>query len=250
MLTKTKRLRIRDELLVFGKTQRFFKSVDFTGDPTMDRFVIKNPNAFLIAVICDYGMNAQKAWQLPYFLKKRLGYFDVGKIANMNEDKLAKIIGISPKLHRFPSSVAKFIIQSAKLLVKKYKAEAKNIWSDKPTAQELEKKFIEFPGIGQKKASMAVNILLRDLKVPIRDKSGINVSYDVHVKRVFSRSGLSGSDDQIDVIISARDLNPKYPGALDFPAWVIGQKFCRPQNPECRNCPLVKECENVKQNQQ
>ena len=48
-----------------------------------------------------------------------------------------------------------------------------------------------FDGIGQKKAAMAVEILERDLRVSIKDLQGSDIAYDVHLRRVFLRTGLA-----------------------------------------------------------
>lgn len=102
-----------------------------------------------------------------------------------------------------------------------------------------------FNGIGQKKASMATNILVRDLGIQARDKSGIDVSYDMHVRRVFLRTGLAEIDDENTVIQSARELNPEYPGGLDLPIWDIGRGWCHPIEPECDECPIKNVCPKI-----
>ena len=85
-----------------------------------------------------------------------------------------------------------------------------------------------FPGIGQKKAAMAAEILARDLGKPLQDMSGSDVAYDVHVRRVLLRSGLAEHDEVTHMIAVARALNPDRPGALDLPAWDVGRRWCRP----------------------
>jgi endonuclease-3 len=64
------------------------------------------------------------------------------------------------------------------------------MWSGKPTARQLFERLDKFEGIGQKKAAMAVEILERDLGVPISAMHGSDIAYDVHVRRVFLRTGL------------------------------------------------------------
>jgi len=39
-----------------------------------------------------------------------------------------------------------------------------------------------------KKAAMAVEMLERDLGVPVRDMGGSDIAYDVHARRVFLRT--------------------------------------------------------------
>jgi endonuclease III len=138
--------------------------------------------------------------------------------------------------------MARFIKANAGLLVDKYNGNASNIWNDTPTSVEMYERFIEFRGIGQKKGSMAVNILVRDCDVPVSDKRGIDVSYDKHIRQVFLRSGLAEKDDLDHIIDVARLENPAYPGALDKPAWYIGRDWCFNQVPNCNKCPLGNVC--------
>jgi endonuclease III len=111
-----------------------------------------------------------------------------------------------------------------------------------PRAADLQAVLRTFDGIGQKKAAMAVEILERDLGVPIREMEGLDIAYNVHVRRVFLRSGIAERDDQDHMIEEARRTSPQRPGALDGPAWVIGRTWCRPTNPLCPDCPLDEVC--------
>jgi hypothetical protein len=92
------------------------------------------------------------------------------------------------------------------------------------TSGELVKRMLSFDGVGIKIASMACNILVRDYHVKLADTHCIDVSPDVHVKRIFYRLGfvenINGTD--YSVLITARDLNPKYPGMCDLLCWEIG----------------------------
>jgi endonuclease III len=116
------------------------------------------------------------------------------------------------------------------------------LWSDRPSATNLRKRFEEFPGIGQKKAAMAVEILSRDLGKPLADLSGSDIAYDVHLRCVFLRTGLAEHDDVTHIVNTARALHPDRPGALDLPAWDIGRRWCRPAKPDCPVCPLNVAC--------
>ena len=51
-----------------------------------------------------------------------------------------------------------------------------------------------FDGIGRKKAVMAVEILMRHFGVPLAGVECGQVAYDVHVRRVFLRTGLADED--------------------------------------------------------
>ena len=102
--------------------------------------------------------------------------------------------------------------------------------------------FDEFEGIGQKKASMATNILVRDFGIDVKDKKGIDVSFDIHIRRIFLRTGLVNRDDRDLMVRTARRLNPEYPGSLDLACWQIGRTWCHPSNPLCPKCPIRGTC--------
>jgi endonuclease-3 len=102
--------------------------------------------------------------------------------------------------------------------------------------------------VGPKIATMAANALAREFKVPLSDHYSIDVSVDVHVRRVFARLGLVPSDSTGDQIVyRARALHPDFPGLLDFPAWEIGRTWCRPQRPDCAACYMTEICPSAGQ---
>jgi endonuclease III len=101
---------------------------------------------------------------------------------------------------------------------------------------------MQFVGIGQKKAAMAVEILERDLGVPIREMEGSDIAYDIHVRRVFLRTGFADEDSMEHMVAMARRLHPERPGKLDEPAWRVGMNWCHPQAPDCPACVLGGVC--------
>ncbi|MEA5028603.1 MAG: hypothetical protein VB056_06955, partial [Sphaerochaeta associata] len=90
---------------------------------------------------------------------------------------------------------------------------------------------------------MATNILARQFKIPLSDYYSIDISPDVHVDRVLKRAGLVNMDaSREEIIYKAREMNPEFPGIIDFSCWEIGRQFCKPQNPLCNQCPIQSEC--------
>ena len=71
----------------------------------------------------------------------------------------------------------------------------------------------------------------------------IDISADVHVRRVFERLGLCSADPSVEqVIYKARAVYPKFPGMMDFPCWEIGKHWCKPRVPECGGCYMHDLC--------
>jgi len=90
---------------------------------------------------------------------------------------------------------------------------------------------------------MAANILAREFKIRMKDYICIDISPDVHVKRVFKRlKFISKNASNEELIYCAKELNPKYPGIFDSSSWEIGRNWCKPQKPHCKDCYLDKYC--------
>jgi endonuclease III len=127
-----------------------------------------------------------------------------------------------------------------------YGGNAANIWLDQPSSARVVRRFLEFHGVGIKIATMATNILARDFKVPMADHAAIDVSPDVHVRRVFERLGYVRSNaDYAEIIYTARELNPSYPGVFDLSVWEVGRRWCKPSNPSCDECYLSIHCPKI-----
>jgi uncharacterized HhH-GPD family protein len=213
----------------------------FTPDDNANRLIHDDPFAFLVAVVCDQGILAERAWAIPYLLAQRLGTLDPAQLGRRRADVQAAFAE-PPKLHRFVNQVSGWIVDAADIVTERYEGDASAIWEKTPTAADLRARFDEFPGIGQKKAAMAVEILERTRHVELADLSGSDVAYDVHLRRVFLRTGLAKYDDVDHMVAVARSLHPERPGELDNPVWDIGRGWCHARNPDCSACPLVAVC--------
>jgi uncharacterized HhH-GPD family protein len=230
-------------LLEYGETQAptAVGQVTFTPHPEANTLIIDNPFAFLLAVIFDQGIAAERAWRAPYDLMQRLGHLDPARMLTDPEGVRAAVAQ-PPVLHRYREKVPGWLIAAARLVLEDYGGNAARIWNDEPTARLLQQRLDRFPGIGQKKAAMAVEILDRDLGVSIRELDGSDIAYDVHVRRVFLRTGLAEYDDLDHMINVARRAYPERPGAVDFPAWLVGRQWCHAGLPDCPACVLRDVC--------
>jgi len=213
----------------------------FTDAPEADAFLRSRPDAFLIGVLFTQGIPAERAWAGPYLLSQRLGHFDLRRLAEERES-VAAAFARPPALHRFVKTVPGWVSAAAARLVDCYGGSAAAIWEDRPTAAELMERLSTFKGIGRKKAAMAVELLSRCFGVPLREMQGGTVAYDVHIRRVFLRSGLVDVDTPDEIERAAAEASPDAPGRLDLPAWLIGRQWCRPVAPACDECRLAAVC--------
>jgi uncharacterized HhH-GPD family protein len=241
---RTDQRAVANAMLAYGSTnplKRQKGETIFTGNPDANAFVATNPFAFLLAVIFDQGIKAERAWAAPYLLSERPGHLDPGRMV-AERDRVATAVATPPKLHRYVEKMPLWLVSAARRVLDEYGGDAGRIWGDEPAATELQKRLDAFEGIGQKKAAMAVAILARDLQTPIKELGGNDVAYDVHIRRVFLRTGLAEKDDLDEMVAVAPVLSPGQPAMLDLPAWVIGRTWCRPGVPICPECPLLSVC--------
>lgn len=240
--------KIRDELVKRGKVLFDAPSevVEFTSNENANKLLndIKNyPHAFVLASIMDRQIKAEKAWLIPYFLQQKLGDFSIKTLSSLSRKNITKLMKVPEPLHRFPEIMSDNFFHAIQKIENNYQSDASLIWQNRPSSAEVIYKFLEFNGVGPKIATMAANILARELKVPFSDYYSIDISADIHVKRTFTRLGLISKDSSIEQIIyRARSLYPEFPGLMDSPCWHIGRNWCRPSNPKCNQCYMNEAC--------
>lgn len=221
--------------------------VKFTKEPEADELlnnIEEFPHAFVLACIMDRQIKTEKAWMVPYEIaKEREGDgFKFPKIRELSLEQIKEIFK-RKNLHRFNDIMAENFYLAIQKIHKDYNDEASNIWKDNPSSATVVRRFLEFKGVGVKIATMASNILAREFKIPMKDYICIDISPDVHVKRVFNRLGFISKDASNDELIyCARELNPEYPGIFDLPCWEVGRNWCKPRRPKCTNCYLSRYC--------
>lgn len=219
--------------------------VHFTHESEIDNFLNdlkKHPHAFVLACLMDRQIKAERAWRIPYLVCKEFNSFSIADLANI---KLRDYIVLfeTMKLHRFNNTMAEIFFKAVLRIKNVYNGDASRIWKNKPGSASVVYKFLEFEGSGIKISTMAVNILARQFKIPFSDYYSIDISPDVHIKRVMKRLGFVPENaDNDKIIYKARELNPEFPGIIDFSCWEIGRNWCKPNKPDCENCIMKTEC--------
>lgn len=239
---------LRDKLVTDGeaalRSERRF--VAFTGKDEADELLNDldgHPHAFVLAALVDRQIRADKAWLVPSLIGQRLGSFALADLERLSATQWVAVMRDPTPAHRMPETMADVLYRGVARIRSHYRGDASLIWADKPASARAVRRFLEFHGAGPKIATMAVNILVRDFHVPLRDYRYIDISADVHVCRVMGRLGfVEEGASPAAVIYAARELNPDFPGIFDLALWDLGRTVCRPTAPQCSECPLREYC--------
>jgi len=229
------------------------QSIAFTREPKADTLLndLENhPHAFVLACVMDRQIKAERAWLIPYRISQKIDGFSVQKLSELSREDLNRLMREPEPLHRFVDTMADHFYSAVQRIKNDYAGDAALIWRGKPSSAEVVYRFLEFGGVGPKIGSMAANILAREFKIPFSDYYSIDISADVHVRRVFSRLGLCATDVTVEqVIYKARALYPEFPGMMDLPCWEIGRNWCKSRGPVCGDCYMKDLCTTAKQNE-
>lgn len=236
--------------ILISKGEEIFQAppsiVRFTNNKAADELLndIENyPHAFVLACVMDKQIKAELAWLIPYRISTKLGGFEFSILEGLSQDDVKDLMTKPEPLHRFPDKMSTEFHSAVERIGTKFNGDSSLIWSKKPSSAEVVYEFLQFDGVGPKIATMAANILTRELKIPFSDYYSIDISADVHVRRVFYRLGLIEKGASVEKIIyKARALNPEFPGLIDLPLWEIGRNWCRPKVALCNKCYLRDFC--------
>ena len=220
-------------------------SVHLVDDAESNAFLndIENyPHAYVLACCMDRQTKAERAWMIPCKIKEIIGGFEFPMLEEKTLDDWKTIFN-KYSLHRFNDIMAEVFYDAIQTIRNEYNGNASKIWADNPSSATVVYRFLQFKGVGIKIATMATNILARQFKVPFADYYSIDVSPDVHIKRVMKRMGLvnKGASNE-EIIYKARELRPEFPGIIDYSLWEVGRNWCRETKPDCVNCTLKAEC--------
>lgn len=239
---------IRDRLVEHGEAlfSASKQLIQFTKVPEADALLndlTDHPHAFVLACVMDRQVKAEKAWLIPYRISEKLDGFSMAALRSLSREAVNRLMTQPEPLHRFVDKMSGFFHLAVQRIDSHYTGDASRIWTGKPSSAEVVYRFLEFDGVGPKIGSMAANILAREFKIPFADYYAIDISADVHVRRVFFRLGICATDATVEqVIYKAKALHPEFPGMMDLPCWEIGRNWCKSRGPECGGCYMRDLC--------
>lgn len=235
------------ELLIKICREHHGSIVGFTGDERIDsklNNIRDYPHLFVLACLMDRQIKAEKAWAIPYLVCRDLcnGDFSFHPLTILSMDDILRYFKAN-SLHRFNKSMAKIFYKAVQRIKNEYGSDAGQIWAGENSSAEIIYRFLCFEGSGVKIASMATNLLHRIFGISYTDYSALDISPDIHIRRVMYRIGLIDDMDDSDLVIyRAKSISPEYPGLMDECFWDMGRECCHPSNPDCIKCKLQDVC--------
>ena len=228
------------------------KSLDW-GKPVEARRKLNLPkaNKIFVSILFDQKMDTKRAWDAADWIVESIGdEYELfwQSIAAMEKERLEGFMQYGwggQAFYPYWSRMSGYLQRCAELMEINYEGDPRKIWNGERCVSKVRERFEKFPGIGPNLSRMAVRNLVCDYGfLGGRDSlRKLDVKADALLKRVFERTGLvpsTASDDKYWKV--ARKLNPDFPAALDPPAWDIGNRYCKANDPNCRECPLERHC--------
>lgn len=221
---------IRDRLVDHGQTlfQAPKQLIQFT--KVLEADVLLNdldtrPHAFVLACVMDRQVKAEKAWLIPYRISEKLHGFSMDTLSTLSRADVNRLMTQPEPLHRFVDKMSECFHLAVQRISNDYAGDASRIWTGRPSSAEVVYRFLAFNGVGPKIGSMAANILAREFKIPFADYFSIDISADVHVRRVFARLGLCS--------VNASVLSYKFVDKRGFVVYQQGKKEDRRGSSAC-----------------
>ncbi len=137
----------------------------FTGNDEADWLLEEQPLALLIGFVLDQQVPLQKAFSGPYELRQRIGMLDAWRIAAMDPARLEEAFRTRPALHRFPGNMAGRVQELCRVIVLDYGGDAGRVWREAVSGEDLERRLLALPGIGEMKTKTLIAIIGKRLGV-------------------------------------------------------------------------------------
>ena len=213
-------------------------------DPEANALLRSDSMAMLIGLVLQRGLPFERVWRIPLHLYRHLGHLDPSRLAQMSVEDMTRAFENLDVRHRFPAQAASTIVALAELVTKTFGGDGSRVWRGRAVLDVIAE-LDSLPWVGSGIANMTVLELMHEAgyEPDIEELPDLDVKADVHVVRVFYRLGISDAETVDAALRAARRHHRAFPGLLDWPAWDIGNRFCKPRTPSCSECPLVKVCE-------
>ena len=185
-------------------------------------FMEQQDDPFIILIACILSLRTNDKTTYPATMKMLQLARTPQEMMNVDEEELAE--AIYPV--GFYKNKAKQIIALSKKLVEEYDSKVPN------SILEL----LKFDGVGRKTANL---VLAKGFNKPA-------ICVDVHVHRIFNRLGYVKTKTPEETEFALRKKLPKKYW-IDINTLIVthGQNICKPQKPNCADCPIEEWCKKI-----
>jgi endonuclease-3 len=213
----------------------------------------KRANVFLLGTIFGRSINADRVWEAAEWICDSMGDDDDPSIMwktfkTIEPKRLRGFLRYGYggyAFHRHYKTLSRQIPEAANHILENYDGDPRKIWNNQRDIFFVRQRLDAIPGIGPALSRMAVLTLARDMGLlgGKKAKKKLEPKPDVHVKRVFKRTGLTSRRSTFDDVIKvAKEFCSDFPAVLDFPSWTIGRNWCTEKRAQCRECPIDNVC--------
>lgn len=223
---------------------------------TTRKLTLQSANKFLLGLMWDRNMNADLAWRNAELVLDLIDQDNGGStfwksVNGLDLKRLRNFLryGNGGKaFHIYWNQYARQLKDAASFILDSYQGDPRKIWNRQENVKTVRKRLEAVPGIGKAIASLGVLTLARTFGLigGHKAKPQLDVKTDVHIMRVFRRTGVAPRNAGAEEVIqAARQLSPSHPAQLDGPAWDIGRHYCRRTRPRCSECILDSLCPRI-----
>ena len=191
-----------------------------------------DPVDMIIATILSQNTNDKNSYKAFQNLKNKFNSWnEVAKLTPSQIERHIKTAGLGKQKSKAIKNLLSTLLKEKGKITLKYLDKMKN--------EEILDELTSFPGVGLKTASCVLLFAMRKNFCPV----------DTHVHRTTNSIGLvkTIAPDKSFVI-----LNENMPDGIahQFHTNLIrlGREICKPANPSCKICPLLKVCEYSEKN--
>jgi endonuclease III len=180
----------------------------------------KDPFKVLVATILSARTKDETTTQAAKRLFEKVKKIEDFNRLSINEiEKLIFPVG-------FYKNKAKFLKKLPSVLKEEFNGKIPH------TVEEL----IKLPGVGRKTANLVVAVAFNEYAICV----------DVHVNRIMNRLGYIKTRNPFETEMALRKKLPKkYWTTINSILVAFGQNLCKPVNPYCSRCPIIKYCNRI-----
>ena len=138
----------------------------FTDDDASNVLIAQDPFALLIGFALDQQVTVQKAFAGPRAIRERVGTLDAAALAGTDLEPVFRQV---PAVHRYPANMAKRVAALAAHVAEVYDGDARRVWSEAASPEDLRARIAALPGFGEMKVKALAAVLAKRFGVALAE---------------------------------------------------------------------------------